>query len=222
MPQVFRRLKEDYPDLREIRLELNYRSTPEIIENAVSVINRAPGAPRQLKALRDSGKKTLLVTAAGDLQEAIYIAKEINKITGGMDMMDAQRFAAGRETHRSFGDIAVLYRTHHQAQLLESCLRKESIPCVVTGKDPFLQENAVKETIHFFRALLEEDREQVEAISSRLFAENPRQTGQYLAERFLPRLETERPSALLRDWAEQTGLKPRARMDRLGEMAVFY
>ena len=70
--------------------------------------------------------------------------------------------------------------------------------------------------------MLEEDREQVEAISSRLFAENPRQTGQYLAERFLPRLETERPSALLRDWAEQTGLKPRARMDRLGEMAVFY
>lgn len=222
VPQVFRRLKEDYPDLREIRLELNYRSTPEILENAISVISRAPGAPRQLKALRDSGKKARLVTAAGDLQEAIYIAKEINQMTGGMDMMDAQRFAAGRETHRSFGDIAVLYRTHHQARLLESCLRKESIPCVVTGKDPFLQEKAVKETIHFFRALLEEDREQMEAVSSRLFAENPRQTGQYLAERFLPRLETERPSALLRDWAEQTGLKPRVRMDRLGEMAVFY
>jgi len=79
---------------------------------------------------------------------------------GGMDMLDAQaskpakgKGAAGHP--RGFSDIAVLYRTNRQADILEQCLRKEDIPYVVAGRDDFLMEAEVREAVAFFRFLLD-------------------------------------------------------------------
>lgn len=218
-PHAFDSLAEDYPGLCRIRLERSYRSTPQILRCAEPVINRNPGQPRTLRPVRKDGETVKLVTAETDLQEAIFIAREINRMTGGMDMMDAQRFAAGRETHRSFGDIAVLYRTRYQAKLLEKCLRKESIPCVITGKDDVLQEKVIRESLHFFRALLEEREEELAESSRALFSEKD---GAYLAELFRPKAEQEAPAEVLKEWQEKSGLKHRAAFTRLSEMAVFY
>ena len=55
---------------------------------------------------------------------------------------------------RSFSDIAILYRTHRQADILEYCLQKENIPYTVAGRDSFLSEPAVRAAIGFFRFLL--------------------------------------------------------------------
>ena len=57
---------------------------------------------------------------------------------------------------RGFDDIAILYRTHRQADLLETCLKKEGIPYVVTGRESFLEEECVKGSIQFFKYLLDE------------------------------------------------------------------
>ena len=51
--------------------------------------------------------------------------------------------------------MAVLYRTHRQADIIEKCLRKESIPYVVMGRDDFLADPKVRGTEAFFRFLLE-------------------------------------------------------------------
>lgn len=73
--------------------------------------------------------------------EAIFTAKEINRLIGGIDMLDVEENHSGEQRRvRSFSDIAVLYRTHRQAQLLEKCLRQEGIPYVVAGREDFLLE----------------------------------------------------------------------------------
>ena len=91
------------------------------MESALQVISRNPGNKRCLSAVREPGKPVRLVTASNDWSEAIFIAKEINRLTGGMDMMDAQNYALKTEHPRGFGEIAVLYRTHHQARAIEKC-----------------------------------------------------------------------------------------------------
>lgn len=223
-PSVFHRIKQVYPQIARIRLTQNYRSTPQIIGCALPVIQHNAGEARCLTASSADGGQVRLIAAESRMAEAVFVAKEINRMTGGMDMMDAQNFAAGRETHRSFEDIAVLYRSHYQAKLLEACLKKESIPCIITGKEPFHQDPAVRAAVCFFRYLLEPDtyEEQMEHTCSAVFETDPRETCQYLKDLLLPQLKDDRPEALLRTWAEKTGLSSHEPMERLAGMAVFY
>lgn len=150
----FHRLEADFPDLQHIRLVQNYRSTPEILSCSLPVISENEGDERILKPFCSQGAPVRLITAQSDLSEAIFIAKEINRMAGGIDMLDAQSFGmSSPQASRSFSDIAVLYRTHHQAKLLEKCLRQESIPYTVTGKDDFLSNETVRGALGFFRFL---------------------------------------------------------------------
>lgn len=72
-----------------------------------------------------------------------------------MDMLDAGGVTGDERIQpRSFSDIAILYRTHRQADILEYCLQKENIPYTVAGRDSFLSEPAVRAAIGFFRFLL--------------------------------------------------------------------
>lgn len=220
----FERVCADYPEVRQIRLLKNYRSTPEIIRCAVPVISKNKGPERILDACRRPGEKVRLLTAESQLSEAIFVAREINYMTGGMDMMDAQNYAVKRNAHRSFSDIAVLYRTHHQAKVLEKCLQKESIPCVITGKDDFLQDRIVRGTIAFFRTLLDfgKDEERLAAAGELIFDTDPLETSKYLAETFLLLLKEKKASELLKIWAEKAGLKKCKPLRKLTEMAMFY
>lgn len=152
----FERLHSDFPDLRVVRLTENYRCSPEILGCSLSVISQNPGDERALSANRPSQGKVCLCTSESDLSEAIFVAKEINRMVGGIDMLDAQTLAEPAEARlsRSFSDIAVLCRTHRQARLLEMCLRKESIPYIAAGRDDFLSDETVRGAAGFFRFLL--------------------------------------------------------------------
>ena len=151
----FDRLAEDIPGLRVVRLTQNYRSTPEVLGCALPVIGHNPGGARSLLPNRGSGAPVRLAQAASSLAEGIFIAKEINRMVGGMDMLDAGGVTGDERIQpRSFSDIAILYRTHRQADILEYCLQKENIPYTVAGRDSFLSEPAVRAAIGFFRFLL--------------------------------------------------------------------
>ena len=150
----FAALREQYPALRVIRLKENYRSAPEILECALSVISHNPGGERTLTSNRPSAGLVRLVTAASPFAEAVWIAKEIGRMTGGTDMLDAQAQAGERQAVRSFSDIAVLCRTRRQLELLESCLRHDSIPCVISGREAYLNDDKVRGAVCFFRWLL--------------------------------------------------------------------
>lgn len=132
----------------------NYRSVPEILSASLPVISQNPGAERLLQPYREHGKLVRLLTAPNDFsRRAFSVPKKSTGWAGGVDMLDAQRMSS--ENSQSFSDIAVLYRTNRQAELLEKCLQKESIPYVVAGRDDFLNTPAVRGTLSFFRFLLD-------------------------------------------------------------------
>ena len=69
-----------------------------------------------------------LMAAEDDFSQALFLAKEINRMVGGIDMLDVQTTASQRGGPLGFSDIAVLYRTHRQAELIEKCLGIEGVP----------------------------------------------------------------------------------------------
>ena len=79
-------------------------------------------------------------------------------MVGGIDMLDAQSCVSSqRETSRDFFRNRILYRTHHEAELLEKCLQRESIPYVVAGREDFLRHDKVRGLTCFFQFLSEPD-----------------------------------------------------------------
>ncbi len=158
-PRCFERFLNDHTRLRQVTLTQNYRSTPEIIRCAQSVMSEKVAIRQALEAKRESGLKVRLLNVENAFSEALFVAKEINHMVGGMDMLDVQGSTPvkgkGPAGHpRGFSDIAVLYRTNRQADILEQCLQKEGIPYVVAGRDDFLIEAEVREVMAFFRFLL--------------------------------------------------------------------
>ena len=131
---------------RTVRLTENYRSTPEILAAALPVAEAIDGAPRRMETHSPHGAEVRLLTDEGDRAEAIFVAKEIARMVGGIGMLEAQALGAARGA-RSFGDIAVLYRTRRQAALLEECLAHDGIPCVVTGREDFLLDGEVQDAM---------------------------------------------------------------------------
>ena len=156
VPCCFDWIARDYPSVQSIRLIQNYRSTPEILGCATAVMDGNSGneqSHRFLGANKKSGLQVRLMEADSAFSEAIFVAKEIDRMVGGIDMLQSgKRRAAGSSF--GFSDIAVLYRTNRQAKVLEECLSREGMPYVVSGRDHFLSEPSVRNTLAVFRFLL--------------------------------------------------------------------
>ena len=211
----FRRLAADRPDAAEIRLRRNYRSAPEILRAALPVIERNPGGPRPLEPQRPAGTPVRLVRAEDPFAEGIFIAKEIGRITGGVDMLEAQKQGADRAV-RAFSDIAVLCRTHRQLELIEKCLRHDDIPCIVSGREDFWETDEVRGFLAYFRSLLHGDDEAARTAAQNLCPLD--QLGREDAWRALA--ETEKPWRLAERWEERLGGTPA--LERLRYAAVFH
>ncbi len=204
----FRRLEADKPGLRTIRLVKNYRSAPEVLAAALSVLGRAEG---HLLAQRPAGPKPIYVNCPGELAEGVYVAKAIAALVGGMDML-----SAGTEEGLGFSDIAVLYRTHRQGEMLEHCLKTEGIPCVVSGREDFLAEETVRRVLAFFRYLLDPDDELSRALAQPLFGADFEER----AAEYGPHAKKDRPEKLIRAIAAQQGLTDPA-LDKLAQAAML-
>ena len=106
------------------------RVAPPVVDCALRVIRENPGEERELTPQRGAGLPVRFVQAGDAAAQGIWIAREIARMTGGVDMLEAQRNDRERP-RRAFSEIAVLCRTHHQLEQLEKYLRHDSIPCVV-------------------------------------------------------------------------------------------
>ena len=80
--KCFQRLRAERPELREIRLVENYRSTPEVLEAAAPVIEKNPGGCRRLRPNRPSGPAVRMVRSPDAFSEGVFLAKEIGRMTG--------------------------------------------------------------------------------------------------------------------------------------------
>ena len=155
----FERLGREYEDLEVVNLKENYRSAPQILKAASAVIREAESVEKEEREMLHpncpDSVPVRIVRAGSPMGEAIFIAKEINRMAGGMGMIEAHQTAWEHQDKkvRSFDEMAVLCRTHHQAELVEKCLRTESIPYVIAGREDYLNEESVQNSICFFRLI---------------------------------------------------------------------
>lgn len=231
-PKIFSRLEEEYSGLSVIRLEENYRSAPPILGAALGLITHNEGEERRMKAMAEkAGHGTWLpvrmVSAEDERREAIFVAKEITRQIGGIDMLDTDRSGV-RENRpvRGFSDMAVLYRTHRQAALLEKCLRQEGIPYLVAGREDYLREREVRAALYFFRHVLYPREEASEALCRRLLGpvlgEGSGEKIALLTEKYRKKVRKSRPVKLLEEWSGDVKTENGDAMKKLTDMSVLY
>ncbi len=133
-------LTKDYPDIKIINLEQNYRSTQNILEAANSVISKNTTHPiLKLWTEKERGERIKLYTARNGLDEAEFVVNEINKL---------------ERKRAKYSDIAVLYRTNAQSRVIEEALLHVGIPYTLVGGTKFYSRKEVKDVISYLRLLV--------------------------------------------------------------------
>jgi ATP-dependent DNA helicase Rep len=139
-----RLLRDDYPNLKVIALEQNYRSTTRILAAANSVIRHNPKLfEKRLWSDKGHGEAVQVVACRDDEHEAEWVAA---------------RLQAHRFEHRGkWRDYAVLYRGNHQARAFEQQLRAQKIPYVLSGGQSFFERGEIKDLTSYLRLLANQD-----------------------------------------------------------------
>jgi DNA helicase-2/ATP-dependent DNA helicase PcrA len=132
------RFEQDYPDVQVILLEQNYRSTQQILNVAMAVIDPNPNrTPKRLFTERGEGVKVILHETYDDRQEASFVVDTI------ASMVSRQQIKPG--------DVAVMYRTNAQSRLLEEAFLTAGLPYKLVGAQRFYGRREVKDIIAYMR-----------------------------------------------------------------------
>ena len=141
-----KRLPVDFPTLKVIKLEQNYRSTSAILRAANNVIGPNPKLfPKTLFSELGEGEPVRVVDADNEEHEAERAVARIQSLRA--EGLLAQ---AGKQ-HKEFRDFAVLYRANHQAKPFEKALRKAGIPYKVSGGQSFFDRAEIRDLCAWFR-----------------------------------------------------------------------
>ncbi len=130
--------EKDFPGVRIIKLEQNYRSTQNILDVSGAIISKNP--QRKAKTLwtdRGRGEKVFFYWLPVEEDEAKYVVRTIKDI-----------YLKGVYNYR---DMAVLYRINLQSRVIEEALRREGIPYRVVGGMSFYERKEVKDIIAYLR-----------------------------------------------------------------------
>jgi len=138
--------EKDYPDLRIIKLEQNYRSTKTIVDAANSVIakNKAQ-LPKNVWTANEDGTLIELIKAVSDNEEGRLVASSI--------------FEEKMQNQYAFSDFVVLYRTNSQSRSIEEALRRMNIKYKVVGGLSFYQRKEIKDLLAYLRYSLNQQDE---------------------------------------------------------------
>ncbi|MFG6430808.1 ATP-dependent helicase [Roseateles sp. LYH14W] len=140
-----KRLPVDYPALKVIPLEQNYRSTGAILRAANNVIAGNPKIfEKKLWSDFGDGEPVVLLEADGEEHEAERAVARIQQLRG--DGLGPQ-----------FRDFAILYRANHQARIFEQALRRAQIPYKVSGGQSFFDKAEIKDLCAWLRLLVNQD-----------------------------------------------------------------
>jgi len=148
-----KRLPQDFPALKVIKLEQNYRSTSAILRAANHVIGPNPKLfPKTLWSELGEGEPVRVIACDHEDHEAERAVARIQGIRAGSS-------AAGSTgaRHQAFKDFAILYRANHQARALETALRKAQIPYKVSGGTSFFDRAEIKDLCAWLRLLVNHD-----------------------------------------------------------------
>ncbi|HTJ96150.1 MAG TPA: UvrD-helicase domain-containing protein [Rhodocyclaceae bacterium] len=137
-------LQDDYPRLKVIKLEQNYRSTTRILQAANSLIAHNPKFfEKRLWSENGQGDAVAVTTCRDDAHESEWVI--------------ARLFAHKIENRGKWSDYAILYRGNHQARSFEQHLRNSKIPYQLSGGQSFFDRTEIKDVISYLRLLANSD-----------------------------------------------------------------
>ncbi|OGM27693.1 hypothetical protein A3D00_00355 [Candidatus Woesebacteria bacterium RIFCSPHIGHO2_02_FULL_38_9] len=139
-PSNLNKLTKDYPNIKVINLEQNYRSTQIILDAANSIIKKNTSHPiLNLWTNKNGGQKIKIYRARSELDEASFVISQIDKlITKGL----------------KFQNIAVLYRTNAQSRVLEEALLHSGIPYTLVGGVRFYSRREIKDVLSYLKLIV--------------------------------------------------------------------
>ncbi|MTW21668.1 UvrD-helicase domain-containing protein [Allochromatium palmeri] len=139
-PENLARLQEDYPALKVIMLEQNYRSSARILGLANTLIANNPHVfEKRLWSEHGPGERARVIRCRDETDEAARVASEILHL----------KFTESR----AFGDIAILFRGNYQARPFEQALREHNIPYFLSGGTSFFARAEIKDVMAYLRLL---------------------------------------------------------------------
>lgn len=139
-PENITQLSRDYPHLKVIKLEQNYRSTSRILDSANQVIANNPHLyEKNLWSALGEGERINILPCRTAEHEVERVVGEIIKYV----FLD-------RAQHKEF---AILYRSNHQSRLFERALRDNNISYKITGGTSFFERPEVKDTLAYLRLI---------------------------------------------------------------------
>ena len=143
-PENLAQLQQDYPRLKVVKLEQNYRSSGRILKVANQLIANNPHVfEKRLWSALGHGDPIRVIKAKGEEAESRQIAADIVH----------HKF---RHSTR-FSDYAILYRGNHQSRLFERALREHGIPYFISGGASFFANAEVKDILAYLRLLVNAD-----------------------------------------------------------------
>ncbi|MET0010303.1 MAG: DNA helicase Rep [Candidatus Thiodiazotropha sp. 6PLUC4] len=139
-PENLIRLQSDFPTLKLIKLEQNYRSSSRILRSANQLISKNPHVfEKKLWSELGVGPELRVLVCPNEVQEAERVVSEIIHL----------KFTAKAKN----SDCAILYRGNHQAKLFEKALRTHNIPYFLSGGTSFFSRTEVKDGMAYLRLL---------------------------------------------------------------------
>ncbi len=133
--------EREFPGARVVRLELNYRSTPEILAVANAAISaNTERKGKTLRTTRPSGEGVSVVAALDERDEADHVISDIQE----------RRFAGPR---RPLSDFAVLYRTNAQSRAFEEALRRHGVPYRLVGAVRFYDRREIRDLLAWLKLI---------------------------------------------------------------------
>ncbi len=143
-PQNLVLLGQDYPNLRIVKLEQNYRSTSRILRAANILIANNPHVyEKTLFSELHEGEKLKVLLAKNEEHEAERVTGEII----------AHKFLNRTE----YRDYAILYRGNHQSRLIEKYLMQNRVPYKLSGGTSFFARAEIKDIMAYLRVLVNSD-----------------------------------------------------------------
>ena len=132
--------KKDFTDAHVVRLEDNYRSTPEVLDLANVVISANTGRMgKTLRPTRGSGERVTAARCLDERDEAEYVVERITE----------RRTQAGG----GLRDFAIVYRTNAQSRALEEALRKRTVPYRLVGSVRFYDRREVRDLMSYLKLI---------------------------------------------------------------------
>ncbi|MHB8256489.1 MAG: UvrD-helicase domain-containing protein [Acidiferrobacterales bacterium] len=137
-PENLFQLESDFPDLRVIKLEQNYRSAGRILKAANCLIKNNPHVhEKRLWSDLGYGDPIRVIVARDEEHEADRVIAQL---------------LHHKFTHRTaFRDYALLYRGNHQARVFERALREQRIPYYLSGSTSFFDRSEIRDIMAYFR-----------------------------------------------------------------------